>query len=248
MKPLVSIVVPVYNSEKYIEDTIQSVLNQIYTNWELIFVDDASTDASVRMIKKYETKKIKLYQNKENKGVGYTRNVGISNSKGRFIAFLDSDDKWVKEKLEKQVEFMLQNNYVFTYTNYIFSDSNCNPTGNKIKVKEKCNYKDYLKSTTIWTSTVMFDMKYFKKEDIYMPNIRMGEDGSTWLKILKKIEYAYGLDEYLSYYRRRKHSLSSNKIRCVIRVWDLYKSQNLGFFKTVYYFVHYVINAIRKRI
>ena len=248
-RPLISIIIPVYNAEKFIEDTINTVINQTYDNYEIILIDDCSTDNSVNIINKYLNEDIKLYKNKENIGVGLTRNAGIKHSKGDYIAFLDADDLWDKEKLEKQVKFMQDNNYVFTYTGYVFSNALGEPTCKKIYVPSKCGYEDYLKTTIIWTSTVMIDMNYFTKEDIYMPNQRRGEDGATWLKLLKKIDYAYGYNEILSRYRRTKNSLSSNKFKSIARVWNLYyKSEKLGLFRSIYYFMHYCVNAIRKRL
>lgn len=248
-RPLISIIIPVYNAEKFIEDTINTVINQTYDNYEIILIDDCSTDNSVNIINKYLTSNIKLYKNKENIGVGLTRNVGIKHSKGDYIAFLDADDLWDKEKLEKQFKFMRNNNYVFTYTGYVFSNALGEPTGKKIYVPSKCGYEDYLKTTIIWTSTVMIDMNYFTKEDIYMPIQRRGEDGATWLKLLKKVDYAYGYNEILSRYRRTKNSLSSNKFKSIARVWNLYyKNEELGLFRSIYYFMHYSVNAIRKRL
>ena len=248
-RPLISIIIPVYNAEKFIEDTINTVINQTYDNYEIILIDDCSTDNSVNIINKYLNDNIRLYKNKENIGVGLTRNVGIKHSKGDYIAFLDADDLWDKDKLEKQVKFMQDNNYVFTYTGYVFSNALGEPTGKKIFVPSKCNYNGYLKTTIIWTSTVMLDMNYFTKEDIYMPNQRRGEDGATWLKLLKKVDYAYGYNEILSRYRRTKNSLSSNKFKSIARVWNLYyKNEELGLFKSMYYFMHYSVNATRKRL
>ena len=248
-RPLISIIVPMYNAALFIEDTINTVINQTYTNWELIIVDDKSLDDSVRIVEKYLSSKIKLYKNDKNIGVGLTRNVGIEKSHGSYICFLDADDLWDPYKLAKQLKFMNDNDYVFTYTGYVFSNSLGEPLGKKIYVPDRCSYKDYLKTTIIWTSTVMIDMNYFSKADIYMPSLRRGEDGATWLRLLGKIPYAYGLNEILSRYRRTGHSLSSNKFKSVLRVWNLYyKNENLGFLKGLYYFLHYCVNAVRKRL
>lgn len=245
---LVSIIVPVYNAEKFLNDTIKSVLDQTYSNFELLLVNDCSTDNSVKIIKKYNDKRIKLINNKENSGAAVSRNNGIKESKGRFICFLDADDLWEKEKLEKQIKFMEEKACSFSFTGYEFADENGMPNGKKVFVPDKINYRKALKNTTIWTSTVMFDMKKLQKEDIYMPNVRRGQDTATWWKVLKKIDYAYGLNEILSFYRRTNQSLSSNKLTALKRTWNLYRNvEHLNIFYSAYCFIFYCINAIRRR-
>ena len=247
-KELISIIVPVYNAEKFIDDTIKSVLDQTYQNFELLLIDDCSTDNSVKLIKKYKDKRIKLFKNKINSKAAISRNKGIEKALGRYICFIDADDLWDKEKLEKQISFMKENNCEFSYTGYQFADSKGIPNGKKVYVPNKINYKQALKNTTIWTSTVMFDMNRLSKEDIYMPNIA-SEDTATWWKVLSKIDYAYGLNEILSYYRRTNGTLSSNKKEAIKRIWNLYRKEaKLGFIKSSYYFLHYLINAIKRRI
>ena len=246
---LVSVVVPVYNASKYICDTINSVLNQTYENFELILVNDCSTDNSVKLIEEYKDKRIKLINNKDNSGAAISRNNGIKNANGRFICFLDSDDLWEKEKLEKQVKFMLDNNIEFSFTGYEFADANGIPNGKKVYVPKKISYRRALKNTTIWTSTVMFDMTKLSKDDVYMPNVRRGQDTATWWKVLKKIDYAYGINEILSYYRRGENTLSSNKLTALKRTWNLYRNvEHLSLFSSVYNFCFYCFNAVRRRI
>ncbi len=250
-KDLISIIVPVYNAEKYILDTIKTVVNQTYKNWELLLIDDCSDDNSVNIIKKYASKddRIKLLLNKENSGAAITRNNGIKNANGRYICFLDADDLWDKEKLKKQFSFMKKNNCIFSFTGYEFTDENGIPKGKKVYVPQKINYKQALKNTTIWTSTVMFDMNKIEKKDIYMPNIRRGQDTATWWKVLKKVDYAYGINEILSFYRRSEKTLSSNKLIALKRTWNLYRNvENLNIFYSFYNFCFYCINALRRRI
>ena len=249
MKELVSIIVPVYNAEKFLSDTINSVLNQTYNNWELLLINDCSTDKSKEIALTYKSKKIKWIDMDKNSGAALTRNRGIKESNGRYICFLDADDLWDKDKLKKQVNFMQSKDCIFSFTGYEFADSNGVPNGKKVFVPTKINYKQSLKNTTIWTSTVMFDMKKISKEDIYMPNVKRGQDTATWWKVLKKIDFAYGLNEILSYYRRTSDSLSSNKIKALKRTWILYrKVEKLNFFVSLYNFGWYSINAIRRRI
>lgn len=250
-KDLISIVVPVYNAEKFLTDTINTVFSQTYENWELIFVDDKSTDNSVEIVNEYIQKNnnIKLIQNKENSGAAISRNKGIDEAKGKYIAFLDADDLWKKDKLEKQIKFMKENEYDFTFTGYEFADENGIPNGKKVIVPSKINYKKALKNTIIWTSTVMFNMNKLKKEDIYMPDVKRGQDTATWWKVLSTGVNAYGIDEVLSYYRRTNKSLSANKLKALKRTWNLYRNvEHLNIFYSFYNFCWYCFNAIKRRI
>lgn len=248
---LVSIIVPVYNSEDFIDNTIKTVLDQTYLNWELLLINDCSTDNSEDIIKKYlkMDKRIKLLNNQNNSKAAITRNNGIKASNGRYICFLDADDLWDKKKLEKQILFMKENKCAFSFTGYEFANNDGVPNGKKVYVPNKINYKEALKNTTIWTSTVMFDMCILNKDDIYMPNVERGQDTATWWKVLKKIDYAYGLNEILSFYRRSVGTLSSNKFKALKRTWNLYrKVEKLNIFSSLYYFAFYCINALKRRI
>ena len=250
MEDLVSIVVPVYNAERFLDETINTVLNQTYTNWELLLINDCSKDKSKDIYKKYKSdKRIIWYDQEKNGGAALARNKGIELSKGKYICFLDADDLWDKEKLEKQINFIKDNNYTFTFTGYEFADENGKPTGKKVYVPNKINYKKALKNTTIWTSTVMFNMDKLTKEDIYMPNVRRGQDTATWWKVLKKTDYAYGLNEILSFYRRTNDTLSSNKIKALKRTWYLYRNvEKLNIVKSSYNFCWYCFNAVKRRV
>lgn len=248
---LVSIIVPVYNAEKFLKETIQTVLDQTYPNWELLLVDDCSNDDSVNIIKEYATKddRIQLLKNEKNSGAALTRNHGIKEAKGTYLCFLDADDLWEKEKLEKQLKFMKENDFAFSFTSYEFADSNGIPNGKKVKVPRTINYKQALKNTTIFTSTVMFDLGKLTKEVIYMPDVRRGQDTATWWKVLKIIDYAYGINEIYSYYRRNENTLSSNKIKALKRTWNLYRNvEHLGIISSSYNFCWYCFNAVRRRV
>ena len=249
-KDLISIIVPVYNAEKFIKETIETVLNQTINNFELILVDDISTDNSSKIIEEYKKKDSRIkYVKLEKKGLASgARNRGVLEAKGEYICFLDADDLWIKDKLEKQLLFMKKNNCAFSFTGYEFANNKGIPNGKKVIVPFKINYKQSLKNTTIFTSTVMFDMKKIKKEDIYMPNIK-SEDTATWWKILKKGYIAYGLNEVLTLYRRSEGTLSSNKIEAIKRIWYLYRKQEkLNLFSSIYNFMFYLKNAIKRRI
>lgn len=248
---LVSIIIPVYNASRFLEETINSIQKQTYSNWEAIFIDDCSSDNSYNLIKKYqkEDKRIKLIKNKTNSGAAVSRNNGIDHAEGDYLCFLDADDKWHPEKLEKQINFMQELNCEFSFTGYQFANEKCNPNGKIVSVPDKINYKQALKNTTIWTSTVMFDMNKLSKEDIRMPNIKRGQDTATWWKVLKKIQYAYGLNEVLSYYRRTNDSLSANKLTALKRTWNLYRNvEHLNIKSSLYNFCWYCFNAVRRRV
>lgn len=248
---LISIVVPVYNSEKFLKDTLITVLEQTYTKWELLLVDDCSTDNSSEIIFEYSKsdERIKYIKLEENSGAAKARNKGIELASGRYICFLDADDKWEKTKLEQQIQFMNTNNCAFSFTSYQFADKDCIPNGKIVVVPDTINYEQALKNTTIWTSTVMFDMKKLNKEQIYMPDVKRGQDTATWWKVLKQIDKAYGLTEVLSYYRRSDETLSSNKLIALKRTWNLYrKVEKLSMVKSIYNFSCYVFNAIKRRV
>lgn len=247
---LVSIITPVYNSEKFIEDTIKSVLNQTYKNWEMLLVDDCSTDKSENIIKKYEKqdKRIKYIKLKENSGAAIARNKALKESKGRFIAYLDADDLWHKNKLEKQIEFMSKNDYAFTCTDYEKIDEQGNAL-KIIKIPKKVNYNLFLKNTIIQTVGVMVDTKITGKEILVMPNIRRRQDAATWCQLLKGGYDCCEVPETLSYYRSVSNSLSSNKLKAAKMNWHWYrKIEKLSLIKTIYCFMGYAFNAIKKRI
>ena len=249
---LVSIIIPVYNASRFITETINTVLNQTYTNWELILVDDISTDNSVEIINKIinenKDKNIRLIQLKEKGLAAGARNTGVDNANGRYLCYLDADDLWNKDKLLKQIKFMQDNNCSFSFTGYEFANSEGIPNGKKVFIPNKMSYKDALKNTTISTITVMFDMTKLSKEQIYMPKIK-SEDTACWWKILKEIDYAYGLNEILAYYRRSEDTLSSNKFEAAKRIWNLYrKVENLNFIYSGYNFCFYAFNAVKRRV
>lgn len=248
---LVSIIMPVYNCEKYVTKAIKSVQEQTYTNWELIIVNDCSTDNSICKIEeqiKSIKNKVTLINLAENKGVANARNIAIDKACGRYIAYLDADDLWEKEKLYKQINFMKINNIAFSYTSY----SRTKEDGSLLKTVEvpgKTNYKDLLRSTIMLTSTIIIDTKTISKEKLKMPNLKISEDAQTWLDILKSGVVAYGLNKNLAQYRQRKNSTSSNKIKSVKGMWKVYrKYQKMSISKSLYYTMFHIINAIKKRI
>lgn len=249
-RPLVSIITPVYNAERFLADTISSVQAQTYTNWELLLVNDCSADGSVALIKKYQKddERIKLIHMKQNSGAALSRNAGTDRARGRYLAFLDADDLWQKNKLKKQIAFMQRYDHIFTYTDYEFADERGISTGKRVSVPASITYKQALKNHIIWTSTVMLDLAKIDKEVVSMPNVRRGQDAATWWKILRSIGAAYGVNDPLSFYRRTDGSLSANKLKAVKRTWYLFtKVERLSLLRSAYNFVWYAYNAVRKR-
>lgn len=248
---LVSIITPVYNAEKFLKDTIETVQNQTYKNWELILVNDCSKDKSEEIINHYSKgdKRIRLINLEKNSGSATARNTAIENSKGRYIAFLDADDLWIKEKLSKQIQFMKKEKAAFIYSSYEFADENGHPNGKKVQVPQKITYEQALKNLIVWTSTVMIDTKMVQRDIIRMPNVKRGQDMATWWSILKRIDYGYGMQEIIAYYRRYNGSLSSNKLKALKRTWVLYrKVEKLNLLKSIQCFIAYTFNATKKRI
>jgi len=248
--PLVSIVMPAFNSEEFICNAVDSVLAQTYENWELIIVDDHSTDNTRKVLKKFESfNKIRVITCKKNGGAAKARNRGIAEARGSFLCFIDADDLWEPDKLSRQLAFMSKKGAAFTFTSYTFAGANGVPNGKIVHVPSTITYKQALRNTTIWTSTVMLDMTKLSKKDVEMPDVRRGQDTATWWKILKKVEKAYGLNEVMAIYRRSDRTLSSNKITALKRTWNLYRNvEHLNVFKSSFCFVFYCLNAVRRRV
>lgn len=246
IKPLVSVITPTYNSSNFIVDTVISVLKQTYQNFELIIVDDCSTDNTWEIIQELQLKdtRIRTFKMNRNSGAALTRNFAIERANGNFIAFLDSDDLWMKNKLELQVQFMLQNEYAFTYTDYLIIDEEGRDIKRTVSCPEIMDYNKLLKNTIIGCLTVMIDVNKLGKP--IMPNIQP-EDTALWLKILQNGHKAYCINETLAKYRIVSNSVSSNKIEVSKKMWRVYRhSENIGFFKSLWYFSNYAWNAVKK--
>lgn len=248
MEEMVSIVIPVYNAKKYIAETIETVKEQTMSSWELLLVDDCSTDGTLDYIRAFENEQIKVFCQPKNMGAAEARNRGIKEAKGRYIAFLDADDLWAKDKLEKQLQFLHQKEAAFTFTSYEFADANGVGNGKIAHVPAVLSYKEALKNTIIFTSTVLFDMTKITKEEITMPNVK-SEDTATWWRILRSGYLAYGMDEVMVRYRRPAKSLSSNKLEAIRRVWNLYrKEEKLSLLYSAYNFVYYAVRTTLRRL
>lgn len=218
---IVSVIIPVYNSETYIADTIQSVLDQTYSNIEIVVIDDCSKDNSRKIVEGLceVHPNIVYHCQKKNQGVAVARNTGLKIAKGRYVAFLDSDDIWKKEKLEKQLKLMRKKRAGFVFSAIEMMDENGNDRKKKRKIKTRVTYKYLLKNTVIPTSSVVIDRTIVK--DFKMPLMRSGQDYATWLMILRDGVVAYGVDEALVRYRVGSNSLSSNKFKSIKQVWGI---------------------------
>lgn len=251
-EPLVSIVIPVYNAEKYLNETIKTIQSQTYENWEAIFVDDCSKDNSLKILKaaKKVDSRIKVFKMTQNQGnPSYPRNLGIEKARGNFLCFIDADDKWDPNKIEYQVKFMKKKKIAFSFTSYEYVDENCARSGKKVIAKEKLTYKECMKNNIISTITVMFDLDKINKNLIYMPHLKYVEDTATWWNIMRNGYDAYGIKDIFSYYRRVPNSNSSNKLKTLKSLWYLYrKIEKLNIVQTFYYFTLKNINAIRRRV
>ena len=248
-KPLVSVIMPCYNMASYISDSIKSVIVQTYPNWELLIVDDASTDETVSIIKDYSQSdsRIRFAIKTQNSGIADTRNQCIRMAHGQFLAFLDADDIWHHEKLEKQLRFMMEKNVGFTYSTYDWIDEDGNTLNKFINTIGNLDYETYLQNTIIGCSTVMVNKAI--TGDVVVPKFRTSEDTATWLDILRKGILAYAIDEPLVSYRIRRKSASSNKIKAATDLWKVYRRhEKLPLFKAIYYFSCYAFNAIKKRL
>ncbi|WP_420488181.1 glycosyltransferase family 2 protein [Gottfriedia acidiceleris] len=240
---------PAYNCSEYIGEAIESVQKQTFSNWELIIVDDCSSDNTCSVIKYYIDTDVRIHLIKQthNGGVVKARNTALNIAKGQFVAFLDSDDKWKKDKLQKQLEFMKSNGYAFTFTAYEYMKDNSNKINKVVHAPNHQSYRQGLKNTIIGCLTVMVDRN--QTGAFYMPELLHGEDHFTWLGLMKKGFYAYGLDECLSEYRVSNNSLSANKVKALKLQWNNYRSiANLPLYSCIYYFGCYVFNAMLKRI
>lgn len=245
---LVSVVVPVYNAEKYVAEALDSIVNQDYRWKEVIIIDDCSTDNSVEIISEYVKKYdyISFYNMPKNSGVAKVRNKAIEIANGRFIAFLDSDDIWEKGKLTEQLKlFELHKGTPLTYTALYYMDELGRQLKGKRNVKESVSYSFLLKNTMIATSTVIIDREVVS--EVVMPDRHSAEDYSLWLSILKKYGVAYGLNEAFTGYRKSQNSLSSNRIGEVkyfykVQVEDIGLNKIRAGINTLCY----IINAVKK--
>jgi teichuronic acid biosynthesis glycosyltransferase TuaG len=242
----VDIILPVYNSKSFILDTLRSVIKQAYQDWRVIIIDDGSTDNSVDLINKFiksskYKKKFILIQNKINKGQAFSRNLALKYCNSKFIAFIDSDDVWQKNKLKKQINFMVKNNYNFTYSDYKSIKNNKIKT---IKTPNFFNYKNFTKNTSIATSTMIIKKKILK--NIIFPDLKLCEDYYFKCQILK-LNNAYKCPGVYSFYRLRNKSLQSERLRVLLTLWKINKNLNkMKFINNLVSIFFIIINSLKK--
>ena len=214
---LISIIMPAHNVGEYISESMKSVLKQTYLDWELIIVDDCSTDKTINVITPFlEDTRIQLIVNEANLGGAGSRNVAIKHARGRYIAFLDSDDLWAPDKLEKQIDFMQKNNIGFSFAAHTTIDEQGNVL-ETINVPKKVDFKALLKHNYIGCLTAIYDTKPHGK--IYMPLVKKRQDFALWLELLKRFQYAYSIKNNLGFYRIRAGSLSRSKTDAFKYYW-----------------------------
>ena len=240
-KKKIDIILPNYNSSKFIKETIKSILRQTYKHWKLIIVDDFSDNKTREILKQISNKKIKIFNLNKNYGAGYCRNFAIKKSSSPYLAFIDSDDVWKKNKLKNQINFMEKNNFLFTYTNY-------ETFGDKIKKiinPKKLNFFNFIKNTSIATSTMM--VKRELVGNIRFTNTEICEDYFFKCRLLKKTKYAYCLNQYLTKYRIRKNSLQSNNLKNFYWIWKINRDFNkFNIFENLSSLLNISINSIKK--
>lgn len=220
---LVSIITPSYNSSEFIADTIEGIRRQTYPHWELLITDDCSTDNSLEIIQEYARKdaRIKWQQLEVNSGAGVCRNKSIEAAKGRYIAFCDSDDVWMPQKLEMQLRFMEQKDCALVYSSYMTMDEQKKVTG-VVVCMNRIDYASMKRDDGIGCLTAMYDTAKVGK--MYMSSIRKRQDWGLWLEILAKCKVAYGVKEPLAYYRIRTGSISNKKLSLVKHNINVYRT------------------------
>mgnify|MGYP001162204643 CR=1 FL=1 len=240
-KSKIDIILPNFNSSKYIKSTLKSIINQTYKKWNLVIVDDASDEKTKKILKRYsKNKKIKIYWLKENQGAGYCRNFALKKTNSEYVAFIDSDDIWEKNKLDNQLKFMKKNNYQFTYTNY-------KTFGKKsvyIYPPQSFNYYRFIRNTSICTSTILIKRSIIKGAKF--TNTKICEDFYFKCFILKNNQ-AFCLNNFLTKYRIRKNSLQSNNLRNLYWIWKINKDYNkLNIIENFFSLFYISINSIKK--
>jgi glycosyltransferase involved in cell wall biosynthesis len=223
MSELVSIITPTYNAEKFIRATIESVQNQTYQNWEMILVDDASTDETVKIIQDFAEKdsRIKLFKLEKNSGNGFARNIALEKAVGKYIAYLDADDLWFPNKLEKQIQFLKENNLHFTFSFYDCIDEEGNSLNRRVEAPVNLTYDELFFCNYVGNLTAIYDADYFGK--IVIEATQKRQDWRLWLTILKQIQVTKPVPEPLAFYRIRKDSISSSKFKLIKHNFGVYR-------------------------
>ncbi len=245
---MVSIVMPAYNAGKTIRKSVESIIAQTVTDWELIVIDDGSTDDTAAILTELSglDSRIRFLQNNNNSGASYTRNRAVALAQGEWIAFLDSDDLWNPEKLEKQLALsQLYTDMVVCYTASSFIDDEGNPYGYIMPAIERLNYKTLLRKNLMSCSSVMIRTSVMK--GIEMPNDKMHEDYFVWLTVLRKYGVAYGINEPLLIYRVCKNSKSSNRFKSAKMLFNSYRAVGYSSIVAFVYVLRYTFHSVSKR-
>ena len=246
--PLVDIILPNYNKGKYLEETINSVINQTYKNWQLYIIDDNSTDNSLKVINKFsDLKKIKIIKLNKNKGPSFCRNYGMRISKAPYISFIDSDDAWFNQKLKMQIYFMKNNNFKFTYTDYVpfFEKNGVKKFKEKTFLKDHFDYNMFTKNSSINTTTMIIERSILSNHRFR--KIKLCEDYLFKCQILKDNNVARKLNESLAYYRILNKSRSSQRLKNIYWLWYINKVFNkMNFFNNFISILFISINSIKK--
>jgi glycosyltransferase involved in cell wall biosynthesis len=247
MKSLVSIITPTYNSAKFIAETIQSVQNQTYQNWELIIVDDGSLDQTVSIVQQIQKTehRIQLVSQPTNVGPAVTRNIGIELAQGKYLTFLDADDLWFPDFIQNSITTIQQTKIPFVFSSYRRADEALNFIYSDFIVPQKVTYTDILKTNSISCLTAFLDISVLGRK--YMPIIHKRQDMGLWLQYLKEIPFAHGIKEPKAIYRIRKNSLSRKKSDLIKYQWQFYrKVEKLSVIHSAYYMVHWMIRGFLK--
>jgi teichuronic acid biosynthesis glycosyltransferase TuaG len=247
MPSTVSVITPTYNSEKYISECIDSVRAQTFQDWEMVIVDDCSSDGTIAVLESYQRidPRVILIQNESNLGPATTRNRAIERASGRYIAFLDSDDVWLPVKLDTQLGFMEANGADLSYTSYEKISEDGDRTGRIVHVPPTTSYGQLLNHSVIGCLTAIYDTQSVGKT--YMPEIKRRQDYALWLKILRNGHVARGLDEPLAYLRVHKGSLSSNKLTSLRYTWQVYRNiEHLSWPRSAYHLINNAVRSSRK--
>lgn len=247
-KPITSIITPLYNGGEFVDKTIKSVQSQKYQNWELIIIDDQSSDNGCEIVKAFQEKdeRIRLIHNEKNLGPARTRNRGIEVAQGRYIAFLDSDDLWHPDKLDVQLDYMISNSVPFSFTYYQQIDESGSFIKHVDDLPAIVTYQDLLKYNYIGCLTAVYDTDFFGK--VYMKDIRNRQDYALWLALVKISGIANCVKNNLASYRIRSNSISSNKAKLIKYHWYIYYNvEKLGLFKSTYLVLNYIARKVFRR-
>lgn len=242
IEPLVSVIMPVYNAENHVAESIASVIAQSYTNWELLIIDDVSADGSLKIATAIaaKEKRIKIFSTGTRSGSASTRNTGITHASGKYIAFLDADDIWMNNKLERQISFMMEKEIQFSFTDYEIIKADGRRTHKIISCPGHITYRQLLRSNTIGCLTAVYDAGSLGK--MYMPDIVKRQDYGLWLNILRTGITGYGINESLALYRTGHSALSSNKLSVLKYNWQILREhQRLPFLQSIYYFSTFLL-------